>query len=303
MSALIPRRPVAATLISSSTSLTFLNLFFSRHFHATPCTSSGHSKWSTIKHDKAKNDAARNKLATKFGGQIAVAARVGGADPANNVRLAMAIENAARANVPKKLIESAIRRGAGLEKDAAGAKPSELAVYEGLGPAGVAFVVEALTDNKSRTVSQVKAAFSKAQGSMAPTAYMFRKQGWVECAPKPGQESADDAFDELADIPGVEDISSRAAEEGEIDDNNNNNSSNSQIMLVVTAQVADTARVAEGIKAAGYTMKDMGIEYAPNDDAAIVEADLDEEVRTAIGKLAGALDDLDDVIEIYTNLV
>lgn len=220
---------------------------------------------------------------------------MGGPDPTHNVRLATAIENASRANVPKRLIESALRRGAGLDKDSS-SKPTELAVYEGMGPGGTAFVVEALTDNKSRTVSQVKSCFSKATGGagMAPTAYMFRRQGWIECALKGGQESVDDAFEELIEV-GAEDISSTTADE--------NSERPGELLIVVYTEVPDTARVADGIKAAGYTIRDMGIEYAPNDDAKIEDAELSDETRAAFTKLAQTLDDLDDVLEIYTNVV
>lgn len=188
--------------------------------------------------------------------------------------------------MPKKTIESAIKRGAGTGGSASGAV-AEMAVYEGMGPGGVAFVVEALTDNKNRTVSQVKAAFAKAGGVLSPTAYLFEKRGWVEVRPKEGEEF-DDAFEKLIDL-GAEDLEQVEAEEAGEED-----------MYVVYTGVQETAKVAEALKGEGYGIKDLGIEYAANDDTKVRA--LDDISKNAFEKLCNQLDDIDDVVEIYTNL-
>lgn len=199
-------------------------------------------------------------------------------------------------NVPKKIIESAIKRGAGLDKDSNGAS-AEMAVYEGMGPGGIAFVVEALTDNKSRTISQVKSTFTKATGVMSPTAFMFTRRGWIEASLKEGMETVDDAFEELIEF-GAEDI-----EEDEAVSGGETGGSPDSPSIYVYTSIQGTAKIAESMKSSGYQIKDMGIEYAPNADTSISESDLKPDVKAAYEKLAQQLDDLDDVIEVYTNVV
>lgn len=211
---------------------------------------------------------------------------VGGPDPTLNMRLAAAIENASKANVPKKTIESAIKRGSGTGGGSSG--PSEMALYEGIGPGGVAFVVEALTDNKARTVSQVKAAFSKSGGVLSPSAYLFTRRGWVEVWPKQG-EDFDTAFEKLIDL-GAEDLEQKLPGEENGDEE----------FYVVYTGVQETAKVAEALKNEGYGIKDLGIEYAPNEDTMVESLAADS--KAAFEKLCAQLDDIDDVVEMYTNL-
>ncbi|KAF5094906.1 hypothetical protein D0Z03_001965 [Geotrichum reessii] len=264
-------------------------------FSTTAVVRSGHNKWSTIKHDKAKNDAQRNKVNLKCASLIAVAARVGGSiDPSINFRLATAIEQANRQNVPKKIIESAIKRGGGISTSGGTAAVTEMPVYEGMGPGGVAFVVETLTDNKNRTVGQVKAAFSKVGGVMSPTAYLFARRGWIEVHAKPGETSVDDAFETLVDL-GAEDLEQveRGPEEEVPEDEG--------LIYAVYTSDKDTGKVAKALVDAGYRVKDLGIEYSPNADTA-VPALTDAAQRAAYEKLCAALDDIDDVVDFYTNL-
>lgn len=138
---------------------------------------SGHSKWSTIKRKKAAEDSKRGKLFTKLGREIEIAAREG-PDPEANFRLRLAVEKARTANMPKENIERAIRRGAGLEKGAA----LEEIVFEGYGPHGVAMLVETLTDNRNRTVAEVRRAFTRAGGSLGESgcvAWQFETKGYL----------------------------------------------------------------------------------------------------------------------------
>lgn len=298
---------------------------------------SGHNKWSTIKHDKAKNDALRNKVALKYAAQIAVAARrkfiflffflftilhlsptcvkdltnksifiVGGSDPVLNFRLATAIDNAAKANVPKKTIESAIKRGTGSSSSSTNGA-ADMAVYEGMGPGGVAFVVEALTDNKNRTVGHVKAAFSKYGGVLSPTAYLFERRGWIEVAPKVG-ETENETFEVLIDL-GAQDLevlnnNEVQQDEGAVDASAgasaSDGSSNGDTMFAVYTNMQDTAKVAQEIKAAGYEIKDLGIEYASNEETEV--EGLDHVQKAAYERLCNTLEDIDDVVDIYTNL-
>ncbi|KAF5097339.1 hypothetical protein D0Z00_002429 [Geotrichum galactomycetum] len=265
-------------------------------FSTTAVVQSGHNKWSTIKHDKAKNDAQRNKVNLKCASLIAVAARVGGSiDPSINFRLATAIEQANRQNVPKKIIESAIKRGGGISTSGQAAAATEMPVYEGIGPGGVAFVVETLTDNKNRTVGQVKAAFTKVGGVLSPTAYLFARRGWIEVHAKPDETSVDDAFEALVDL-GAEDL-----EQVEHDPNDEVPAEGEGLVYAVYTSDKDTGKVAKALADAGYRVKDMGIEYVPNADTA-VPALADAAQRVAFEKLCAALDDIDDVVDIYTNL-
>jgi len=139
---------------------------------------SGHSKWSTIKHKKGRNDARRGKIFTKLIREITVAAREGGGDEDSNPRLRLAVFNAKAENMPSANIDRAIKKGIG---ELPG-ESYEGAVYEGYGPGGVAIFVETLTDNKNRTVSEVRHLFSKYNGSMAETgsvAWLFEQQGFI----------------------------------------------------------------------------------------------------------------------------
>jgi YebC/PmpR family DNA-binding regulatory protein len=138
----------------------------------------GHSKWANIKHRKAIVDARRGKVFTKLSKEIIVAARLGGGDPESNARLRMAIQNARAVSVPNDNIKRAIQRGTG---EVEGALYEDV-VYEGYGPGGVAIIVEATTDNRNRTVADVRAAFTKAEGSLGESnsvAWCFQRSGEV----------------------------------------------------------------------------------------------------------------------------
>lgn len=258
-------------------------------FSSSACLLSGHNKWSTIKHDKAKNDAARNKLQLKISNQILLAVRLNGGqtDPSINFRLQSAIDVANRNSIPKKVIESAIKRGSG-QGSGAGDEVVESITYEGMGPGGVAFVVETATGNRNRTVGVVKSTFAKAGGMLAPTKYLFARRGWVEVDVKEGQSGADDAFEQVVDL-GAEDLEELPADAEE----------GTGVGIAVYTEPQDTARLGQALKENGYKIRDMGIEYAPNEDTAVNS--LDDAQKVAYEKLCAALDDLDDVVDIYTN--
>jgi YebC/PmpR family DNA-binding regulatory protein len=232
---------------------------------------SGHSKWATIKRQKGANDAKRGALFTKLGNQIAIAAR-GGTDPATNSALALAIEKAKAANMPGVNIDRSIQRAA--DKSAA---QLEQALYEGYGPGGVAVLVEVATDNKNRTLPEVRSAFSKTGGNMAEpgsVAFQFSRKGVIRIK---GQ--GDDL--ELAAIDaGAEDIFEEP-ETGE---------------TVIHTVQKDLAKVRDALKN-NYEVVDAELTYVPNSTMEISDQ---ETARKAI-RLMDTLEDLDDVAATHTN--
>ena len=161
---------------------------------------SGHSKWHSIKHKKGATDARRGKLFTKFIKEITVAARTGGGDPDANARLRKAILDAKAGNMPNDTIDRAIRRGTGAEE---GVNYEEI-TYEGYGPGGVALLIEVVTDNRNRTVAEIRHMFSKNGGNLGESGsvgWLFEKKGYivVEKAAKPEEELFDIVIEAGAD--------------------------------------------------------------------------------------------------------
>ena len=233
---------------------------------------SGHSKWATIKRQKAANDAKRGALFTKLGNQIAIAAR-GGTDPAHNSALALAVDKAKKSGMPLANIERSIQRAS--DKSAT---HLEQALYEGYGPGGVAVLVEVATDNKNRTYPEVRSAFTKNGGSMAEpgsVSFQFSRKGVVRVKGQ-GEDL------ELAAIDaGAEDIFEEE-ETGE---------------TVINTDQKDLAKVRDALKAANYEVVDAELTYVPNNT---LEIDNPETARKAIN-LMDALEDLDDVAATHTN--
>src|SRR5919199_4891552 len=163
---------------------------------------SGHSKWHTIKHKKGALDAKRGKVFTKLIKEISVAARTGGGDPDSNARLRKAVSDAKGANMPNDTIDRAIRRGTGEEE---GVSYEEI-TYEGYGPAGVAVMVEAMTDNRNRTVAEIRHTFAKNGGNLATSGavnWMFEKKGYIVVAKS--AKSEEELFEIVTDA-GAEDL-------------------------------------------------------------------------------------------------
>src|SRR5713101_4590399 len=203
---------------------------------------SGHSKWSSIKHKKGAADAKRGKLFSKLARAIIVAAREGGPDPAANLALANAVEKARSYSMPKDNIERAIARGSGADTDA---QAFETVVYEGYGPAGVAVLVEALTDNRNRTASDVRHAFDKNDGNLGTSgavSWLFERRG-VVIVPADGTDE-----DELT----------LAAAEGGADDVALDGSS-----YQVLSAPEHLAAVREAIEAAGFTIDSAELTMLP----------------------------------------
>jgi len=232
---------------------------------------SGHSKWSTIKRQKAVTDAKRGAVFTRLGNMIAIAAR-GGTDPTMNSSLALAIEKAKAANMPLSNIERAIQR----VSDKGAAQLIEV-MYEGYGPGGVAVLVECATDNINRTYPEVKTAFHKTGGSIAEkgaVAFQFTRKGYIRV-----EATGEDALLQVLDA-GAEDA---VEEDGGMD---------------VYTEPKELASVRDAIKESGLKVAEAELTYVPNNKVEIEN----EDTQAKIFRLMDALEDLDDVVATHTNL-
>ena len=237
---------------------------------------SGHSKWSTIKHKKGAADAKRGQLFTKLSKAIIVAAKEGGPDPGANLSLQNAIEKARSYSMPKDNIERAIARGAGTDADGAS---YETVIYEGYGPDGVAVLVEALTDNRNRTASDVRHTFAKNGGNLGNSgavAWLFERRGVV-----------------LVDAEAVdEDELVLAAAEGGADDVERDGST-----FVVSSAPESLAAVREAVRAAGIEIQSAELTMIPKTTVEVAE----EGSARKLIRLIEALEDNDDVQEVSAN--
>ncbi|MDV5060474.1 YebC/PmpR family DNA-binding transcriptional regulator [Vibrio diabolicus] len=234
----------------------------------------GHSKWANIRHRKAAQDAKRGKIFTKLIREIVVAAKEGGGEPENNPRLRAAIDKALSNNMTRDTVNRAVSRGAGGEGD----DNMETVIYEGYGPGGTAVMVECMTDNRNRTVSGVRHAFSKSGGNLGTDGsvnYLFDKKGVISYAP--GLD--EDAVMEVALESGADDI--ETSEDGSID--------------VYTAS-SDFGLVKDALDAAGFEAENAEVSLIPS-----TKAELDVDTAPKLLRLIDALEDLDDVQEVYHN--
>jgi len=235
----------------------------------------GHSKWATTKHKKAVIDARRGKMFAKLIKNIEVAARVGGGDPAGNPTLYDAIQKARKASVPNDNIERARKRGAGEE---AGGADWQTVMYEGYGPNGVAVLIECLTDNRNRAAGEVRTAMTRNGGSMADpgsVAYLFTRKGVVTLEKK--ELSEDDVLTAVLDA-GAEEVNDL----GDV--------------FEVVSEPGDLVAVRTALQDAGIDYESAEAAFRPS-----VEVPLDIEGARKIMKLVDALEDCDDVQEVYTN--
>lgn len=235
---------------------------------------SGHNKWSTIKRKKGAADAKRGQVFTKIAKEIALAAREG-ADPEMNFRLRLVIDKAKGANMPKENIERAIRRGAGLEK---GADLEEI-TYEGYGPHGVALLVQVVTDNRNRAVSDVRRQFNKLGGSLGEAgcvAWQFEPKAYFTVLPD--DLDPDQAFD-IAVESGADDITF------------------SSDLVEIFAESAEFQAVREGLEEHGLEVQSAEITMVPKTTIALSEKETFQNMN-----LISALEDLDDVQQVFSNL-
>lgn len=236
----------------------------------------GHSKWATTKHKKAANDAKRSKLWAKLIKDIEVAARTGGGDPAGNPTLDDMIKKAKKASVPGDNIERARKRGSGEE---AGGADWQNIMYEGYGPNGVAMLIECLTDNRNRAASEVRTAMTKNNGNLAESgavSYMFNRKGVVTV--KQGELSEDDVLMAVLDA-GAEEV--EAAGE----------------MFEIISAPGDIQAVKEALSEAGIEVEEAESDFRPDVLVPLEAAD-----ARKIFKLIDALEDSDDVQNVFTNM-
>ncbi|GAB4300050.1 MAG: YebC/PmpR family DNA-binding transcriptional regulator [Desulfuromonadia bacterium] len=234
---------------------------------------SGHNKWSTIKHKKGALDAKRGKIFTKLIKEISVAAKLGGSDPASNPRLRTAIDKAKSENMPKDNIERAIKKGAG-EMD--GVNYEEI-VYEGYGPNGVAVLVEVMTDNRNRTVSEIRSIFTKHNGNMGETgcvSWMFDKKGLIVY---PKSVDFDKLF-EAALEAGADDVTEQEEQ------------------IEVLTDPARFMEVRDALEKSGFRHDSAEITMIPQ-----TTVKLEGKAAESMLKLMDKLEDNDDVQNVYAN--
>jgi YebC/PmpR family DNA-binding regulatory protein len=237
---------------------------------------SGHSKWSTIKHKKAKEDSKRGKIFTKLIKEITVAARLGGGDPTSNARLRLLVEKAKAENMPQDNTIRAIKKGTG---ELPGVQYEEI-MYEGYGPYGTAIIIETLTDNKNRAVSELRRLFSSHGGTLGETGsvgWMFNHLGVVKVA---GTMSEDELLEKLLDYD-IKDI--KRSDESDL------------LFVYCDPKVLETIKKA--VVAKGLTMEGAELEWVPK-DAIALPANQEEKAY----EFMSLLDDHEDVKNVYTNL-
>jgi YebC/PmpR family DNA-binding regulatory protein len=237
---------------------------------------SGHSKWANIKHKKGKADAARGKIFTKLGREIAMVVREGGGDPAVNGKLRDVIAKAKANNMPNDTITRSIKKAAG----ELGSVTYEQILYEGYAPGGLAVIVDVVTDNRNRTASEVRHVFDKNGGSLGTNgcvAYLFDKVGLIVLEPRPGMDE--------------DDVMLAALEAG---------ASDVQVLedcYEVTTEVADFSAVREALEAQGFSFLSAELSMIPQTTNDIT----DPEALAKIEKLLEMLDDMEDVQGVYHN--
>ena len=237
---------------------------------------SGHSKWATTKHKKAAIDAKRGKLFARLVKNIEVAARVGGGDPDGNPTLYDAMQKARKNSVPLDNIERAVKRGSGAE---AGGADWQTIMYEGYGPSGVALLVECLTDNRNRAATDVRVALTRNGGSMADpgsVSYLFSRKG-VVIVPKGDQLSEDDVLMVVLDA-GAEEVNDLGES------------------FEIVSEATDLVAVRSAIQGAGWDYESAEASFLPS-----VSVDLDEDGARKVFRLIEALEDSDDVQNVYAN--
>ena len=243
----------------------------------------GHNKWSKIRHRKAVVDKRRGKVWTKISKAIIVAARHGGPDPSSNLNLRYAMDEARYANMPRDTVERAIKKGAGGDDTS----NYENIRYEGYAPGGVAVIIEALTDNRARTIGDIRLAFSDFDGNIGNSgcvAYMFAAKGQILIS---GPKLTDESVMDAALAAGASDIE-QVSTGGEDDDDHPS--------WMISTDPTQFAIVKIALEKAGLPIVDASIAMIPDNSAAVAG-----ELAEKINGLVEALEDLDDVQKVYTN--
>jgi YebC/PmpR family DNA-binding regulatory protein len=237
----------------------------------------GHSKWSKVKRFKGAIDAKRGQIFSKLSKEITIAAKTGGGDPNGNPRLRSAIQAARAQSMPNDNIDRAIKRGTGEGNEAA---HFEEIIYEGYGPGGVAIIVEAATDNKNRTAAEIRSIFTKNSGNLGSAgsvSYMFHKKGQITV---PVASIAEDRMLELALEAGAEELTTE------------------EDQYLITTSHDRLYAVAEALKGANVTTDGQKFTFIPDTTVPVA----DENVARQVLRLCDALEDDDDVQNVYSNL-
>ncbi|CAJ0761816.1 17380_t:CDS:2 [Entrophospora sp. SA101] len=241
----------------------------------------GHNKWSKVKHIKVAKDGERSMLFARISKEIQLSVKEGGtSDPSLNVRLAAALAQAKKVGLPKDTMENAIKRGLGQGKDQ---NNIESLKYEAYGPGGVAYIIEALTDNKNRTSKEIKSHFNKAGGSMSSVSWMFDKKGSIQFHSGNNKEkdTIDKMMDNVIEIEGIEDIK-------EVNEDT----------LEITCEPLNVNKITKEIKEK-YDYEVISIRnsgYIPK-----TKVSVNEELMEVINKLEDGLNEVEDVVRIYNN--
>jgi YebC/PmpR family DNA-binding regulatory protein len=236
---------------------------------------SGHSHWATIKRSKGAADAKRGQLFTKLGREIEIAARGGGGDPSSNFKLRLAVDRARQSSMPKENIDRAILRGTGQLKG----ETIEAMQYEGYGPQGTALIVEVLTDNRNRAASEVRRVFTRHGGNLGETGsvnWMFEHRGYITLQPN------DSEAEELA-LMAID----AGAEDVKVDDD----------LVEVFTKMEDLEQVKEAFEQQSIPFEDAQLSWIPKS-----MAQLDQKATIQNLRLIEALEELDDVQQVYSNL-
>jgi YebC/PmpR family DNA-binding regulatory protein len=237
---------------------------------------SGHSHWSTIRRKKGAADAKRGQLFTRLAREIVVAAREGGGDPSSNIRLQYAIDRAKAGNMPKDSIDRAVKRGTGEDKEA---NAFEEIIYEGYGPHGIAFMISCVTDNRNRTVAELRHILTKMGGSLGESgsvAWQFKRAAYFAF---PLNDHDPDQIFELAVESGADDVT--------FDDD----------LVEIFGQVELFKKISNQLKAAKIAPEEAELRYIPN-----METELSQEHTLQVLRVVEAMEDLDDVQDVYSNL-
>lgn len=237
---------------------------------------SGHSHWATIRRKKGAADAKRGQLFTRLAREIVIAAREGGGDPGSNIRLAYAVDKARSNNMPKDNIERAIKRGTGESKD--GSAYEEI-VYEGYGPKGIALLISCVTDNRNRSLSEIRHTLNKAGGSMAEAgavSWQFKRIAYFSF-PQGSHDS--DAIFEMAVEAGADDVT---FEDGEVE---------------IVGPVESFKAIITAMSGKGIAPEEAELRYVANN-----ETELEKDDALQVLRVVEALEELDDVQDVYSNL-
>lgn len=273
---------------SDSTTMSLLRLARAvpqRGLHISKPLLAGHLKWQNIRHDKAKNDAKKSKEAHFLASRIEASVKSGGTE--GNAQLQTLMEKARKMNVTKKIIENAIKRGTG-EVTGEGSAAAQT-TYEFMGPNGTAFIIEAETDNKARTIGRVKHAMTKFNANLSPCQYLFQRKGEIVFEPLNGDEQLDDVLEVAIDI-GADDVENF----NDVDDEYGG----ARLFRILT-DPSELNSVSNSLASRGYKLRDSKSIFHAED---LNQVDFPEDQEKAFGKMIQQLDEISEVTNYYMNI-